>query len=497
MADINFISDNKDGRKKKSDDEKKKQKIEWTKPIGERAALPDSSTTGPKDKSSGWFSFLKKRKKQIPKDDKKSGLLDKEQVKRSRREVLKLIKEQEDKRIATGPKPEKKKKDKDKGSSWWSNLFKRKTSHKKISPDDKGMDKNKKDLPAPDRFPAMPAHAGHAEQISADKQAVEKELPIKQDKSLKEEKIFKLQHHKKLTKKDKTHINNTLKVKKESLLDRLINFWRSFTKKRTQIPVKAELGATDKLRQKMRDNSRHVKKVELKNGKKEKEERKDKKKIRAEKNEKAETWESSNILETNLIKGELASFFNWKKGIIILLLNITFACLIVAGVYKGLILWGKQEMKQGREISSKIDELDEQIKPLEEYAGEVLIMQKKIKLVSDLLKKHIYWTNFFEFLEENTHKDVYYVSGFSGSNNGEYALSARAKNFKTISEQVDALRLNDYVVKAGVSGGNIEYAKQEDEAREGETPEEKSPKEKIVGVNFQLKLSIDPGIFTK
>ncbi len=200
-------------------------------------------------------------------------------------------------------------------------------------------------------------------------------------------------------------------------------------------------------------------------------------------------WEKAEILETNLIKGELASFFNWKKGILILTVYSALSGLAVAGFYSGLLLWEQQIKNNRSEDSSRIRDLNEQvIRPLEEDAKKILAEQEKIRLAGDLLRKHIYWTNFFKFLEDNTLSEVYYTSDFSGNTGGKYSFAARTKNFKTILDQVNTMRMNDNIEEATVGGGSVKPASKDgQENGEGD----------IGGVNFKLELSINQDIFIK
>lgn len=215
------------------------------------------------------------------------------------------------------------------------------------------------------------------------------------------------------------------------------------------------------------------------------------KKITRKENKKI--WEKAGILETNLIKGELASFFNWKKGILILAIYSVLSGLIVAGFYGGLLLWEQEIKKSGSESSSRIRDLNEQvIKPLEEDAKKILAEQEKIKLAGDLLRKHIYWTNFFKFLEDNTLSEVYYTSNFSGDTKGKYTLPARAKNFKIILDQVTVMRISDNVEKAAVSGGSVSLPKQEKQGSQEEGGDKNA-----AGVNFKLELSVNPDVFLR
>ena len=114
-------------------------------------------------------------------------------------------------------------------------------------------------------------------------------------------------------------------------------------------------------------------------------------------------------------------------------------------------------------------------------AKKVLVFKKKLSLVNSLLDQHIYWTDFFKFLEENTLADVYY-SGFAGDNKGKYNLTANGKDFSIIQAQVERFLSNEYVSEASVSQAGISTA----EKKAGETSE----------IAFGLKLVIDPAIFT-
>lgn len=187
-------------------------------------------------------------------------------------------------------------------------------------------------------------------------------------------------------------------------------------------------------------------------------------------------WEKLSILGTNLIKGEIISFFDWRKKFSVLLSAAISAFLIIAVVYGGLIFLEKREINKGRYFVDKINEINQRIEQAEDYTKEILVFKEKMKLADKLLGKHVYWTNFFEFLEKNTLSDVYY-SGFSGNIGGEYMLAATAKSFSAIAQQVKIMRNN----------GNVEQSK----AGGGQSSAEGG------GVGFQLELSVNPDIFKK
>ena len=100
-----------------------------------------------------------------------------------------------------------------------------------------------------------------------------------------------------------------------------------------------------------------------------------------------------------------------------------------------------------------------------------------------MLDQHVYWTNFFKLLEENTLADVYY-SGFSGDNKGEYELMASGKHFSIIQAQVERFLSSEYVSSVSVDQASISAAGKEKASADGE-------------IAFGLELVVDPAIFTK
>ncbi|MCX6799905.1 MAG: hypothetical protein NT091_02035, partial [Candidatus Falkowbacteria bacterium] len=102
------------------------------------------------------------------------------------------------------------------------------------------------------------------------------------------------------------------------------------------------------------------------------------------------------------------------------------------------------------------------------------------ELVTGLLKNHIYWTNFFKFLEGEISNNVY-IEGFSGTSAGQYTLSAKARDFNTIAEQIKSLRKNEYVVDVSTGGGTVTKS----EVNDSEI------------VSFNLSLKVDQKLFQK
>lgn len=164
--------------------------------------------------------------------------------------------------------------------------------------------------------------------------------------------------------------------------------------------------------------------------------------------------QAERILETNLMRGELAAFFDWRSKIIILAASALAPLAIVAAVYYGLAFYQKSSQAKNSALAQKFAELEQEISREESGLEEILAFQPRLKTVSEIFKQHLYWTNFFKFLEDNTIKGVYFT-GFQGDTSGNYALDAVTANYGSIAEQIKAFRDNKKITAALASGGEL------------------------------------------
>ena len=182
-------------------------------------------------------------------------------------------------------------------------------------------------------------------------------------------------------------------------------------------------------------------------------------------------WESFRVLQSNFLKGdsEHSIAFDWKKDVIILIISILVATSIVGAAYFDLSYCIADNEIQVSDLDQKIITLEQNITKTE---NEIELLEAQMKIISEVLDKHIYWTNFFQFLEEYTLNEIHYQK-FSGTPNGQYALSATAPNFSIIEAQINKMLESKYVrnvsVDSATNNGN--------------------------NVGFNLNLNLDPIIF--
>ncbi|MEI6835471.1 MAG: hypothetical protein WCK59_01440 [Candidatus Falkowbacteria bacterium] len=189
------------------------------------------------------------------------------------------------------------------------------------------------------------------------------------------------------------------------------------------------------------------------------------------------------ILEVNLIKDEMGVEFNVSKHLLSLFLTLLVASLLVAEIYYGLDWWQKQEEQKTLVINAEYEDVSRQVKNINLNAKDFTAFRDKLALTKNMADSHIYWTDFFNWLEQNTLNSVAY-GGFAGDTSGKYSLNATAKTFSDISWQVKAFRDNKFVDYVRVDSGSA--AGRDDKS---------ITKATSTDVNFSLDLKVKPDIF--
>jgi len=186
------------------------------------------------------------------------------------------------------------------------------------------------------------------------------------------------------------------------------------------------------------------------------------------------------VLEVNLVKDEVGVEFNWNRHILSLFLVSLAASLLIWEIYYGLDWWQKQEEQKTVVINAEYEDVGRQIRNIDTNAKDFTIFKDKLALTKKMADTHIYWTDFFTWLENNTLNSVTY-DGFSGNTLGNYSLSAKAKTFSDISWQTKTFRDNKSVDLVSVDSGT---------SGQGED-------KKVVSgeVSFSLSLKVKPEIF--
>lgn len=226
------------------------------------------------------------------------------------------------------------------------------------------------------------------------------------------------------------------------------------------------------------------------------------------------------ILEVNLIKDEIVLDYEWKRHIKGLIIALVVTVLIIFELYAGLDWWQKDEEARLEKLKAEISIQTKEVNDFRQSADAALSYKDKTIEVGKLLNSHVYWTNFFSWLERNTLSTVTY-GGFSGQLNGKYSLAGTAGSFADVAWQVKTLLDDPLTIRATVDSVNasgnktkkdlaaesalVEAAKKEAalQAAKGIDAPPVAASEVIApavytpGVGFTLLLEVNPEIFKK
>ncbi|RKX90929.1 MAG: hypothetical protein DRP84_12380 [Spirochaetes bacterium] len=171
----------------------------------------------------------------------------------------------------------------------------------------------------------------------------------------------------------------------------------------------------------------------------------------------------------------------YAHSLLVFIFSILFTVLIIGAVYLWMVWQESKVTAETVNIDDQIVAVDKKIKDYNEIKQNAQELQNKIGAAEGLLNKHIYWTKFFDLLEQNTVQGIYYVS-IAADTEGGIILSAIAEDYTTIARQLVAFNeATDFVNQAKVSSAV---------AQTGEEGQ-------ISGVSFNIDLQLTNNVFIK
>ena len=193
------------------------------------------------------------------------------------------------------------------------------------------------------------------------------------------------------------------------------------------------------------------------------------------------------LLKMDLIKDEIPVVFDWGKHWRRLAIFVFVALILVAQLYLVLYFWERQEIKKKTDnLAVEVERLNNEINLAKDKALPAMDFVTLNNSVAPIFNSHIYWNNFFSYLEKNTLADVFY-SEFSGSLSAPYLLHAGTEDYRALSEQVRIFSADENTVNVRTDNEAIAN-------KEEKTEKDSKPKP---GVVFDFILSVQAGLFTK
>lgn len=185
------------------------------------------------------------------------------------------------------------------------------------------------------------------------------------------------------------------------------------------------------------------------------------------------------ILEVNLIKSEMPISFDFKKHIGTLSFALVVAILFILEIYLGLNWWSDYEADRLKRSQNRFNKVSEEIRQMKSASDQINSFRERVELADALLERHVYWSNFFTWLESSTLSSVSYQD-FGGTIDGKYVMKATTQAFRDISWQSRLLLADPAVLSVYVDEGS--GGRGEDKKKAGE-------------VSFSIDLKINPEIF--
>lgn len=207
------------------------------------------------------------------------------------------------------------------------------------------------------------------------------------------------------------------------------------------------------------------------------------------------------ILDLDLIGQESEGKIDGRHYFNLLVAAFLMTAVVVAQIYF-MISWWEKNSSTSDDLVRNTARAQKEIKNFQKSADEALDFSKRADLITPLLDNHIYWTNFFRYLERNTLSTVTF-EGFTGDNKGEYTLEAKSSHYSDINWQVKKFLADDYTISATVNEGTsgdkeigklstpISSSTDQSIIDQGKLSKTAGPK----SVNFSIKLKVKPELF--
>lgn len=174
------------------------------------------------------------------------------------------------------------------------------------------------------------------------------------------------------------------------------------------------------------------------------------------------------------------------------LLNTALVTLVVVGaIYGGLVGYESYYLLQTKDLQTQLTTLDQNIQQYRVLQTSIDTDNKKLQAINDLLAKHIYWTQFFDQLEQYTLPNVQYTN-FSGNTTGTITLQALTTDYAAVSHQIAVLKnADDFIESVSASSATLQAL----ESANKESSKESLTAQATPQVSFSMSIKVRPEIF--
>lgn len=160
--------------------------------------------------------------------------------------------------------------------------------------------------------------------------------------------------------------------------------------------------------------------------------------------------------EVNLIAADYSQMVRiqlWLRIKVLLILVLIFLVIFSIGFI--VCKWQKIKlMDRYNQLAGSISQTEAEINSFSTESGQAESLRDRAKVLQLLLKNHLYWTGFLDKLEHATAKNVLYTSLVAESGGGEVVLTATAKSYEDVAEQLLLFQQADFVESVEINSAS-------------------------------------------
>lgn len=142
-----------------------------------------------------------------------------------------------------------------------------------------------------------------------------------------------------------------------------------------------------------------------------------------------------NVVTLNLLPNAILRSASHQSPLVSLLRVGTLSMLCLTAVYLTMVCYQAFYVWRTQAAVQQLHSLDSTILGYRGLQSEINASSNTLTAVQTMLDEHVYWTQWFSYLERSTLQSVYYTN-FSGSTNGTMNLQAIAPDFATVAQQI-------------------------------------------------------------
>lgn len=188
------------------------------------------------------------------------------------------------------------------------------------------------------------------------------------------------------------------------------------------------------------------------------------------------------MLQTSSVKQDYIWFVksecNYKKRAILFVIFILIVLLCAS--WLGLRYYQNDLLNEYNENAVKLNQINQQIERVNQEESRVDRIKSKAVLVNNLVGDHIYWTNLFALLEQNTLDNISYIE-FQALSENEVMLTVLASDYTNLAKQVDVLDKANFTQSVDIDFARVGIDEETDEQE----------------VQGEISLYLEPGILHK